>query len=123
MTNRHSGCGERPEDATGEECAGITLPNLLTLVELLLSVVWVCTIMYTSPCSVYLRIVLVVFCFLVFGFSLHTLEVTNGWTDWTNVRPFDKTIAAIALSAGLAMIAATCYVCCSFYTWAQGTSE
>jgi hypothetical protein len=123
MSNRHPGYGERPEDITGEECSGTTLPILLTLVELALSVLWVGAIMNASSRSVNLRIVLVVFCLLVFGSSLHTVKVTNGWCDWRYIPQSDKTIAALTLAAGLAMIAATCYVCCSFYTWAQGTSE
>jgi hypothetical protein len=123
MANRHSGCGVRPEDMPEEECSGTTLPILLTLGGLLLSVVWVGAILYASPFSAYLRSVIVMVCALVCGLSLYTIKATNGWSDWADIRPLDKTIAVITLTAGLAILAATCCVCYWYTFWAQGTSE
>jgi hypothetical protein len=132
MTDRHpSWLDRRPEDKTDVEWAGQKLLILLTLVELLVSVLWVgaiCDVIFShtetlSPRGLCLFIVLAGVGLFIFGVSLYTLKVTHGWRYWDDLARREKTVALLSIGAGIAVIATTCIACYLLFTWAQSMAD
>ena len=59
----------------------------------------------------YEQIAIVVLWLLIFGVNLYTLKITSGWGQYRyELTRYEKTIAALSIVSGLAVIAITCFV-------------